>query len=65
MQKEKNCPRCGQKMEEFAVAWKWECCYDCSMKNIKKVLERKRKKEKVKLAELEKIRKGCVSRDPA
>lgn len=29
----KVCPRCGEPMEEFAVAWGWECCYDCSVKD--------------------------------
>lgn len=31
----KTCPRCGKPMEEFAVAWGWECCYDCSVKDAR------------------------------
>lgn len=29
-EKAKTCPRCGKPMEEFAQAWGWEHCFDCS-----------------------------------
>ena len=31
----KTCPRCGNEMEAFAVAWSWEYCYQCSMEIVK------------------------------
>ncbi len=30
MQDKNICPKCGKEKEEFAVAWGWEYCYNCS-----------------------------------
>jgi hypothetical protein len=27
----KTCPRCGKEKEEFAVAWDWKFCFNCSV----------------------------------
>lgn len=31
----KICPCCGKPMEDFAVAWGWKHCYDCSGADVK------------------------------
>lgn len=40
MQDKNICPKCGKPKEEFAVAWGWEYCYDCSRKERMKKMEK-------------------------
>ena len=28
------CPECGRPLDEFAAAWGWEACHECSVKDF-------------------------------
>ncbi|GEM_PF-6583894 len=42
-EEKKKCPRCGKPMEEFAAAWGWAQCFDCSVELREKELGRRGK----------------------
>ncbi len=39
MQDKNICPKCGKEKEEFAVAWNWELCFNCSVELKKQETE--------------------------